>query len=124
MRNQFGLKPKEPTLMYRKPYPETYDQITMPYLYRVSDFTMFLGQDSMSTVEHISRFLIQCGEAARIDALKISLFPLSLSGSAFACFSSLQANSIMTWADLEKQVHRYFFARVHEMKLNHLTVVR
>ena len=24
MRNQFGLKPKKPTFMYRKPYPEAY----------------------------------------------------------------------------------------------------
>ena len=78
----------------------------------------------MSTVEHVSRFLIQYGEAAGIDALKICLFPISLSGSAFAWFSYLLANSIITWANLEKQFHKYFFAGVHEMKLMDLTAIR
>jgi len=43
MRNQFGLKPKEPAFMYRKPYPEAYDQIVLPSQYRVPDFTKFSG---------------------------------------------------------------------------------
>jgi len=84
IRNQFGLKPKEPAFIYRKPYLEAYDQIAMRYHYRVPNFTKFSGQDNITTVEDVSRFLIQCGEVAGIDALKIHLFPLSLSGSAFA----------------------------------------
>jgi len=107
MRNQFILKPKETAFMY-KPYPEAYDQIALLHCYRVPDFTKFSEQDTMSIVEHISQFLIQCGEAAGIDALQIRLFPLLLSGSTFAWFSSLPANSIITWADLEKQFHNYF----------------
>jgi len=95
MQDQFGLKPKEQAYMYRKPYPEAYDRIPMPARYKVPDFTKFSGQDNTSTVEHISRFLVQCGEAAVEDALKIRLFPLSLSGSVFAWFSSLPANSIV-----------------------------
>ena len=87
------------------------------------DFTKFSGQD-MTTVKHIGRFLIQCGDASAVDALRIRLFPLSLSGSAFAWFSSLPANSIITWADLEKQFHKYFFAGVHEMKITDLTVIK
>ena len=35
-------------------------------------------------VEHISRFLIQSGDASPVDALTIRLFQLSLSGSVFA----------------------------------------
>jgi hypothetical protein len=102
MRNRFGLKLKKPTYMYRRPYPEAYDQIAMPHQYRVPNFTKFSAQDNITTVEHISRFLVQCGEAPGSDALKICLFSLSLSGSALAWFSSLPANSIVTWADLEK----------------------
>ena len=124
MRNQFSLKPKELAFMYRKPYPEAYDQIPLPYHYRVPNFTKFFGQDAISTVEHISRFLIQCGDAAGIDALKVQLFPLSLFGSAFAWFSSLPPNSILIWANLEKQFHKYFFLGVHEMKPTDLTEVR
>ena len=78
----------------------------------------------MTTVEHVSHFLIQCGDASAVDALRIRLFPLSLSGSAFAWFSSLPPNSIITWADLEKQFHKYFFTGVHEMKLTYRTAVR
>ncbi|RLM75595.1 uncharacterized protein C2845_PM15G01660 [Panicum miliaceum] len=121
MKNQFGLQPKETAFMYKKPYPEAYDQILLPHRYRLLDFTKFSGQDSMSTVEHISRFLVWCGEATATDALKIFLFPLSLSRLAFAWFASLPANSIITWADLEKQFHKYF---LQEMKITDLTAVR
>ena len=124
MKNQFGLKPKQPAFMYRKPYPEAYDQIPLPHRYKLPDFTKFSGQDAISTMECISRFLIQCGDAAGIDARKIFLVPLSLSGSAFAWFSSLPRNYILIWADLEKQLHKYFFAGVHEMKLTDLTEVK
>jgi hypothetical protein len=76
----------------------------------VSDFAKLSGQDNMTTIKYISKFLVQCGEASDNDALKIRLFPLSLSGSAFVLFSSLPANSIITWADLEKKFHKYFYA--------------
>jgi hypothetical protein len=95
--------------MYHKPYLEIYDHVTLPHSYRVPDFTKFSGQDSVSTVDHISQFLIQCGEATGINALKICLFPFFLPGSAFAWFSSLPANSIITGADLEKRFHKHFF---------------
>jgi hypothetical protein len=75
--------------MYRRPYPEAYDQVAMPHWYRMPDFTKFSRQDNVMTIEHISRFLVQCGEASGSDALKIRLFPLSLSESAFAWFPSL-----------------------------------
>ena len=53
MRNQFGLKPKEVAFMYRKSYPEAYDQIALPSRYRVPYFTKFSRQDGVTTVEHI-----------------------------------------------------------------------
>jgi hypothetical protein len=39
-------------------------------------------------------------------------------------FSSLPANSIITWADVEKQFHKYFFSGVQEMKLIDLTALK
>jgi hypothetical protein len=72
--------------MYQRPYPEAYDQIAMPHRYGVPDFTKFSSQDNETMIEHISNFLVQCGEASSNDALKIRLFPLSLCGSAFAWF--------------------------------------
>ena len=124
IQSQFGIKPKKQTYTYRTPYPSAYDSIPYPHRYKVPDFTKFSGQDDTSTVEHVNRFIIQCGEAANTDALRVRLFSLSLSGSAFAWFTSLPANSIITWADLEKQFHQFFYSGIYEMKLTDLTSLR
>ena len=81
------------------------------------DFTKFSIEDDTSTMEHVNRFIIQCGEAANRDELMIQLFSSSLSGSAFTLFISLSPNSVITWADLEKQFHKYFFAGVTKRSL-------
>ena len=52
------------------------------------------------------------------------LFSMSLSGSAFTWFTTLPANSIIYWADLEKQFHQFFFSGVTELKLIDLTGFR
>jgi hypothetical protein len=36
----------------------------------------------------------------------------------------LPPNSIITWADLEKQFHKYFFAGIHKNKLTDLVKLR
>jgi hypothetical protein len=53
----------------------------------------FSGQGDISTIEHINRFLAQCGEASAEEALKVRLFSLSLTGSAFTRLSSLPPSS-------------------------------
>ena len=83
MRDQFGLKPKQQNLMYRTLYPAAYDQLPLPHKYKLPDFIKFSRQGEVSTVQHINRFIIQCGEAAQNDTLKVCLFSMSLSGSAF-----------------------------------------
>jgi hypothetical protein len=72
-------------------------------------------------MEHITRFIIQCGEAENIDALRIRLFSSSLLGLAFSWFTSLPANSVIKWSDLEQQFHNYFCSGIHEMKITDLT---
>jgi len=124
MRDQFGIKPKVNTYSYRTPYPPAYDLIPFPNRYKVPDFTKFSGQDDTSTMEHVNRFIIQCGEVANRDELRVRLFSLSLSGSAFTWFISLPPNSVITWADLEKQFHKYFFSGVHEKKITDLVRLR
>ena len=62
MRDQFGLRPKQQMLMYKTPYPSAYDQIPLPHKYKLPDFTKFSGQGEVSTVEHVNRFNMQCGE--------------------------------------------------------------
>jgi hypothetical protein len=110
--------------MYRTPYPPTYDQLPFPHKYKVPDFTKFSGQGDVSTIEYVSRFILQCGEAVNQDALKVRLFSMSLSGSAFTWFTMLPANSILYWADLEKQFHQFFYSGTYEMKLTDLIGVR
>jgi hypothetical protein len=65
--------------MYKMPYPSAYDQIPLPHKYKLPDFTKFSGQGEVSTVEHVNRFIMQCGEVAHNAALKVRLFSMSLS---------------------------------------------
>jgi hypothetical protein len=87
--------------MYQHPYPEVFDRVPLRNWYILPNFSKFSSQDNVSTIEHISRFLAQCEEAIAEDALRVRLFPLSLSGSAFTWFASLPANSIRSWVNLE-----------------------
>jgi hypothetical protein len=52
------------------------------------------------------------------------LFSLSLTGTAFAWFSSLAPNSIDSWDQLEKKFHDQFFSGSYQLKLKDLTSVR
>ena len=75
-------------------------------------------------MEHINRFLLLLGEVGNQDALRVRLFSLSLSGSAFAWFTTLPAKSKLYWADLERQFHQFFFSGITELKLTDLTGLR
>ena len=124
MRDQFGLRPKQQYVMYKTPYPSAYDQIPLPHKYKVPNFTKFSGQGEVSMMEHVNRFLLQLGEVANQDALRVRLFSLSLFGSAFVWFTTLPANSILYWADLERQFHQFFYSGITELKLTDLTGLR
>ena len=77
-----------------------------------------------STIEHVSRYLTQLGEASVEDDHRVRFFSLSLSGLAFTWFSSLPVNSIANWADLEKKLHTYFYTETGEKKITDLTTIR
>jgi hypothetical protein len=57
---------------------------------------MFSGEYGKTTLEHVGQFILQCGEASANDVLKLKIFLLSLSGTAFTWFTSLAPNSIFT----------------------------
>ena len=124
MKNQFSLKPKGQTFSYKRPYPEWYDLVTLPTNYRLLEFAKFTGQDSIRTIEYVSRYLTQLGKASVQDAHRVRFFSLSLSGPAFTWFSSLPVNSIANWADLEKKFHTYFYTGTKEKKIIDLTTIR
>lgn len=95
IRDRFGIETRNRARVYKKPYPDYYDNVTFPHNYRVPEFTMFSGEDGKTTWEHVGQFLAQCGES-NSDTFKLCLFSLSLSGNAFTWFTSLPANSIHT----------------------------
>jgi hypothetical protein len=63
-------------------------------------------------------------EASANDMLKLRMFPLSLSGTTFAWFTSLAPNSIFTWAQLEQKIYKYFYSSDTELRLSHLTAIK
>jgi hypothetical protein len=59
-----------------------------------------------------------------IDALKVCLFSLSLTGTAFFGFLFLSPNSIDSWEQMEHKFHDYFYSPKNELKLSDLRSVR
>ena len=80
MKNQFGLKPKGQTFSYKCPYPEWYDLVALPINYRLSEFAKFTGQDSISIIEHVSRYLTQLGKASVEEAIEFVSSPCPYQG--------------------------------------------
>jgi hypothetical protein len=98
LREYFSIEPKGRRRVLQKTYPDYYDQLPYPRGYRVPEFSKFSGEDGKTTLEHVGQFILQYVEASANDALRLKLFPLSLSGTAFTWFTSLAPNSIFTWA--------------------------
>ena len=125
MQSRFGLKPKNNTYSYMAPYPEWYNRVAVPAKVKIpTEFTKFSGQDDTSTVEHISRYLVQLGEASAEEAFRIRYFPMSLTGPAFTWYTALPPGSIGNWMDLEQKFHSYFYTGTSEKKLVDLTSLR
>jgi hypothetical protein len=105
LRVQFGLLPKRKVIGYSKPYPASFDMIPLPPKYRVPDFTKFNGSDGASSIEHVSRYVSQLGMLAVSDQMRVRFFSQSLTGPAFAWYTSLAPDSIQTWKQLKEQFH-------------------
>jgi hypothetical protein len=120
----FGIEPKGRGCIYQEPYPDYYDQLPYPRGYKVPEFCKFSGEDGKTRLEHVGQFILQCGEVSANDALKLRIFPLSLSGTTFTQFTSLAPNSIFTWAQLQQKFYEYFYSSNTELRLLHLTAVK
>jgi hypothetical protein len=83
LRESFGIEPRGRERVYQKPYPDYYDQLPYPRGYRVPEFSKFSGEDGKTTLEHVGQFILQYVKASANDMLKLRMFPLSLSGTAF-----------------------------------------
>jgi hypothetical protein len=72
----------------------------------------------------VSQYLAQLGEAGSVEALRVQLFSLSLTGTTFAWFSLLPTHSIYGWELLERKFHEHFYSGTSEAKLADLTSIR
>jgi hypothetical protein len=105
LRDQFGILPKRRTIGYTKPYPSDDDLILLPPKYGLPEFTKFNGSEGSSSIEHVSRYLVQLGMISVSDPLWVRFFSQSLTRPAFRWYISLGPNSIRTWKQLEEQFH-------------------
>ena len=100
MKIKFGVDIGNSTL-YQKPYPPEFDLVSFPAGWCVPDFVKFSGDDNKAPWEHIDQYILQLGKAGFHEALRICLFSLSLTKTAFSWFSSFAPNSIQSWNQLE-----------------------
>ena len=112
------------TRLYKKPYPAEFDFVSFPIGWRNPEFTKFNGDDTHTMWEHVSQYILQLGEASFNNTMRVYLFSLSLTRTAFSWFSSLAPNSNLNWNQLERKFNDYFFNRENETKLSDLTFVR
>jgi hypothetical protein len=124
LRESFSIEPKGQWHVYQNPHPNYYDQLACLRGYRILEFSKFSGDNGKTTLEHVGQFILQCGEVSDNDTLKLRMFPLSLSDTAFTWFTSLAPNSIFTWDQLEQKFHEYFYSGDTKLRLSHLTAIK
>jgi hypothetical protein len=99
----FPGQKRTPRHPYKKLYPERIDREGWPRGFKISDFTMFSGENEKTALEHISRFIVQCGEYSNNGNGKLRMFPNSLTGQAFTWYAALPTNSIESWEEMEEK---------------------
>lgn len=57
----------------------------------------FLGDDGITIMKHLRRFLLLYGEVGANDFLKFKVFANSLTRFVFSWYVNLSPNSIFTW---------------------------
>jgi hypothetical protein len=123
-RDKLGVSMVPREQSYRRPYDSRFDHHPYPQGTRIPEFAKFLGDQGKSTCKHIGQFLAQLGELADIEAFRVRLFSLSLTGTAFAWYATLPPNSILSWGDLEQKFHDHFFSCDYELDLVDLVGLR
>ena len=96
----------------------------LPRNWKIPKFTKFAGETNESTVEHIARFLMEAGNIAENENLRMKYFPSSLTKNAFTWFTTLPPHSIYSWNQLEKAFHEQFYMGQSKISLKELASVR
>ncbi|KAM2687306.1 hypothetical protein EV2_010088 [Malus domestica] len=109
--------PKFPKFIH--PYPAYVEQVEYPRGFKILDFSLFTGESSLSSLEHVARFTAQCGDV-NSDFHKLRLFNFSLTGLAFAWYINLPPNSVQSWEELVEKFHEQFYRPGMEMSVSSL----
>ncbi|KAM2867800.1 hypothetical protein COP2_023675 [Malus domestica] len=109
--------PKFPKFIH--PYPAYVEKFKYPKGFKIPGFSLFAGELSLSSLEHVAQFTAQCGDVNN-DFHKLRLFNFSLAGSAFAWYINLPPNSIQSWLDLLEKFHDQFYRPGMEMSVSSL----
>jgi hypothetical protein len=109
---------------YRKPYDSRFDHHPYPQGTRILKFAKFSGDQGKNTREHIGQFLAQLGELVDTEAFHFRLFSLSLTRTAFAWYTTLPPNSILSWGELKQKFYDHFFSGDYELDLVDLVALR
>jgi hypothetical protein len=109
---------------YRKPYDSRFDHHPYPQGTRIPKFAKFSGDQGKKHARTHKPVLAQLGELADTEAFHVRLFSLSLTGTAFAWYTTLPPNSILLWGDLEQKFHDHFFSGDYELDLVDLVSLR
>ena len=109
--------PKFPKFIH--PYPAYLEKFEYPKGFKIPDFSLFIAESSLSSLEHVARFTAQCGHI-NSDFHKLRLFNFSLTSSAFAWYINLPPNSIQSWEELVEKFHEQFYRPRMEMSVSSL----
>jgi len=96
----------------------------LPRNTKIPKFTKFVGETNESTFEHIARYLMEAGDLANNENLKMKYFPSSLTKNAFTWFTTLPPHSFFSWNQLEKAFHEQFYMGQSKISLKELASVR
>ena len=88
--------------LYQRSYADAFDLVPYPAGWHVPDLIKFSGDDNLSTLEHISQYIAQLGEAGSSNSSHVRFFSLLLTGTAFSWFSSIAPNSVRSWNEIEQ----------------------
>eukprot|EP00256_Glycine_max_P062132 XP_014631525.1 uncharacterized protein LOC106798860 [Glycine max] len=106
------------------PLSEYVLQTELPRGVKIPKFTKFAGETNESTIEHVARYLVEAGDLANNENLRMKYFPNSLTKNAFTWFTTLPPHSIHNWNQLERIFHEQFYMGQSKISLKELASVR
>ena len=104
---QYGGSSKS-SLIYSKPYPQRINNMRIPNGYQPPKFLQFDGKGNPK--QHFAHFVETYENAGTQGGLFVKQFVRSLKGNAFDWYIDLEAESINSWKQLEREFFNRFYS--------------